>query len=153
MLVTLRGSSRKVIYNSLQRSVVQLLPVRHFFYFMFKNRVKHPIYYVYIVSVDRKFVYYGITSDYERRKKEHFREISKLLSNPEPIPLINQKNTFHHRIASFLRKKKRALNPATLQLSICYTSSCLEDAMDVELFLIRKSLSKNKYCCNTKSTF
>ena len=110
-------------------------------------------YVVYLLMVDCKLMYYGFTNNYTVRKKEHIRDVGQLMSSGDYklLPSQTKKLSVHHRIAAFiLRSNKWGTSTCRMQFSICYMTDCLEEAKEVELFLIKKAI-KNKNCCNTKT--
>lgn len=106
--------------------------------------------------VDRgELVYYGITNNFETRKKEHIGHVLELFKSGKYklLTVETKKLNVHHKVAAFISRYNNAVfNQCRVQFSICYTSDCLEDAKEVELFLIKKA-KKEKRCCNTKITY
>lgn len=105
--------------------------------------------------VDRgKLIYYGVTNSYETRKKEHIGHIADMVKSGKYklLPVETKKLNVHHRVAAFISRYNNTIfNTCRVQFSICFMSDCLEDAKEVELFLIKKA-KKEKRCCNTKTS-
>jgi hypothetical protein len=116
-------------------------------------KVIHEKYYVYLLTVQKKLTYYGVTSNFETRKKEHIRDVSSLIKYDKftSIPIGAKGLNVHHKIAKYLMKSKLNRTTCGMNFSICYTSDNIADAKEVELFLIKKSI-KSKNNCNVKTT-
>ena len=122
---------------------------------MEKSYMTNWIYHVYLLRVDCKLTYYGVTSNYNQRKKEHRNAVDGIIRERvviKPDKKVLNRLSVHYEIAYYLSKYKTKIkrNSSALQFDVCYTTNSLKEAKEVESFLI-KMAKKGEHCCNVRN--